>query len=292
MSFRFYVVADQYLKRLDKSSNTIRNYRSALDALGEKFNQLPIADIQSSDVWDAVALVEKRGHRQTAGTALRLAGRVLRYAIITKQRTASDCTVDVKGMLNTGKVRPRSAVTTREGIATVLKALSSNRGSEVTRAAQLLLAHTFVRPGELTGMRWSEIDWIQGMWVIPAERMKMRRPHAVPLSRQAVELLESIPRRHSIFVFPGARGRGLNRNTLGELMRRSGVPGSLHVPHGWRATASTIMNEWGVDSALVELQLAHAKKDRVAGVYDRSQRLEERVALMQRWSDFLDECMR
>jgi integrase len=122
--------------------------------------------------------------------------------------------------------------------------------------------------------------------------MKMRRPHVVPLSRQVLEIIERIPRVHSERVFPGAGGRGLGKNTIGEHMVRCGVPRTLHVPHGWRATASTILNEWGVDKDLVELQLAHAKKDKVAGVYDRSQRLEERAALMQRWSDFLEECVR
>jgi integrase len=291
MSFTFKILADQYIRRLEKSPATIRNYRMILNELAELDSKF-VSDITSGDIWRAVSAIEKRGHRQTAGTALRLAGRVLRYAIATEQRTAPDPTTDLKGLLQTAKPIPRSAVTTREGIATVLRALYSNRGAPVTRAAQLLLAHTFARPRELADMRWAELDLVQEMWVIPAERMKMRRAHAVPLSRQALEILERIPRVHSERVFPGAGGRGLGKNTIGEHMVRCGVPRALHVPHGWRATASTIMHEWGVDPALIELQLAHAKKDRVAGVYDRSQRLEERVALMQRWSDFLDECLR
>jgi len=291
MSFMFKAVADRVIRGLEKSPATLTQCRTLLGRL-EPLHKKHVAQIEAHDVWQAVKAIQDAGHRQTAQRALRLVSLVLRHAIAERQRTASDCTRDLAGLLKPGRSTPRAAVTTEEGVREVLKALYSGRGEPTTQAANKLLPHLFVRKNELLGMRWSEIDWGKKLWVIPAERMKMRLPHAVPLSRQAEEMIEAQRFEDEVLVFPGRDGREMSHRTLNDAMARSGVPPEKHVPHGWRTTASTLMGEWGWDRNLVELQLSHVKRDRIQGIYDRSQRLEERRELMQKWSDWLDEVMK
>jgi integrase len=156
-----------------------------------------------------------------------------------------------------------------------------------------LLARTAVRSIELREATWTEINFDKAEWLIPAERMKMRRPHLVPLSRQALAILRE---QHQIsgdgaLIFPGVRsGRPLNDASLG-LALKTFVGPDVHTPHGFRVSFSSLANEARPqDEALIELCLAHAKGDRVASVYNRSQRIEERRALMQWWADYIDEC--
>jgi integrase len=155
-----------------------------------------------------------------------------------------------------------------------------------------LLARTFVRPGELRQALWSEFDLDKAEWKIPAERMKMRRPHLVPLSKQAVAILRAqfeITGKGPL-VFPGLRsGRPMSDATMGDALKTMFFDSDEHVPHGFRVSASTLLNERGFDSALIELQLSHAKRDKIAGIYDRSQRAAERKVMMQAWSDCIEE---
>jgi len=155
-----------------------------------------------------------------------------------------------------------------------------------------LLARTFVRPGELRMAEWREINFEKAEWRIPAARMKMRREHLVPLSTQAIEILR---RQHDVsgdgpLVFPGVRsGRPMSDAGMGVSLKNMFIPSHVHVPHAFRVSASTFLNENGFDSALIELQLSHAKKDKIAGIYDRSQRVAERVVMMQAWADLIEK---
>jgi integrase len=160
------------------------------------------------------------------------------------------------------------------------------------RHGMQLLARTFVRPGELRAAEWSEIDLDKAEWKIPAERMTTKGPHLVPLSTQAVAILR---KHHDItghgpLVFPGVRsGRPMSDAAMGLALKVMFFDSSRRVPHGFRISASTLLNEKGFDSALIELQLSHAKRNKVARVYDRSQRVPERRTMMQAWSDYIDE---
>ncbi len=157
-----------------------------------------------------------------------------------------------------------------------------------------LAPHVFVRPGELRAAEWSEfsLDGPEPEWRIPAERMKMGETHIVPLSRQAVAILREL--RHITgngrFVFPaiGGGGRPLSENTLNGGLRRLGYSGDQMTAHGFRSIASTLLNERGVNPDLIELQLAHAERNRVRAAYNRAQRLAERRFMMQQWSEYLD----
>jgi integrase len=192
-------------------------------------------------------------------------------------------------------VKPKSlpAITEPSTFGILLRVIDLYQGSASVANALKLAPYVFARPGELRQAEWSEIDFKAAEWKLPAHKMKMRKPHVVPLSRQAMAVLKT---QHAIsgsgrYVFPGPR-------TLRPLSDMS-LTAALHnispafgredqSVHGFRSTASTLLNELRFDSALIELQLAHVKSDKVAGIYDRSQRLGDRIKMMQAWADYLD----
>ena len=159
-----------------------------------------------------------------------------------------------------------------------------------------LLPLVFVRSGELRGARWAEVDLAAKEWRIPAERMKMKEAHVVPLSRQAVALLEHVKlvTGYANLVFPSPQdsGRGLSDVTLTAALRRLGYATGEMIVHGFRATASTLLNELGFHPDLIELQLAHKERNKVRASYNHAVRLSERADMMQRWADYLDELKR
>jgi integrase len=156
-----------------------------------------------------------------------------------------------------------------------------------------LAPHVFLRPGELRAGRWSEIDFDGKVWRVPAERMKMKRPHLVPLSKQALQILQAVHaltgERELMFPAIGPQARPISENTLNAALRRLGYDTATEMcAHGFRATASSLLHELGHDHAVIELQLAHKNTDKVAAAYNRSERLADRTKLMQKWSDHLD----
>jgi integrase len=175
----------------------------------------------------------------------------------------------------------------------LLRAIDTYEGFGITKQALLLAAHVFVRPGELRHALWSEIDLDESVWTIPAEKMKMRKPHHVPLSRQVVELLKDL--RYVTgpngFVFPSVRTRArpMSENTLNGGLRRLGYTTHEMTGHGFRAMASTLLNESGKwSSDAIERALAHGDKDKVRAAYHRGTHWKERVQMAQWWSDYLD----
>jgi integrase len=292
----FYRIGREIVDTLEKSAATRRQYDLLLRRLAPIHDVL-VGDLDTPALWRAVKAIQADGALQVARRAVRFAGLVMRYARAEGMRTAPDCSGELAGLLRSKVAVPRSAITDEPGLKMALAALQKAQGSPALVAAVQILPHVFVRPSELVAATWAEIDMDERLWVIPKERMKMRRDHVVPLSEPVVVLLRGLELEDAHFVFPGKEsGTHLSRAALNVCMKRCGLPASTCVPHGWRSTASTFLNEWGVDRDLVEIQLAHQRRG-VAGIYNRAERLAERRALMDRWSSYLtgllppDECL-
>ncbi|HEY8939542.1 MAG TPA: integrase arm-type DNA-binding domain-containing protein [Cellvibrio sp.] len=257
---------------------------------------MPIAEITPVQLLNALRQIESGGLHETANRAKRVAGQVLRYAVSTG-RAERDAAQDVKGALVIAKPKHRAAITNPIELGKFLSAIDGYSGTPEVKAALKLTPILFQRPGELRHMEWVEIDWEQQYWEIPAEKMKMRQPHVVPLSNQALEILRSLHPLTSYgqYVFPSARrgGRPLSENGVLAAIRTLGYSNELVTPHGFRATARTLLDEvLGFRVDYIEQQLAHAVKDANGRAYNRTKYLVERKQMMQTWADYLDSLKR
>lgn len=227
------------------------------------------------------------GHRVRA-----LVGEVMRYAIAMGMATYNPCP-DLIGVLPPVEVKHRAAITDPDQIGALLRAIDTYQGSHATRCALKLAAMTFVRPGELRQAEWPEVDLDNKEWRIPAEKMKMKRPHIVPLSRQAVEVLTELQllTGHGQYLFPSERtnDRPMSNNTVLSALRRMGYGKDEMSGHGFRSMASTNLNEMGYPPDHIERQLAHAERDKVRATYNHAEYLPERKKMMQAWADYLDD---
>ena len=251
---------------------------------------LPVASITAPVLLGALRPIEARGALEVVARARRWAGEVFRYAIATGRANDDPATV-LKGALKTGQTTNYPALKRAE-LGDFLRKLTDYPGRPETRLAVTLLLLTFVRPGELRAAPWSEFDLEGCEWRIPAERMKARAEHVVPLSRQAVAAIEELRALtgHSPYLFPGGRGRVpyMSENTVNKAIAVLGYKGRI-VGHGFRATASTILNESGRFPAdAIERQLAHAERNKIRAAYHRAEYLTERRKMMQWWADTLD----
>lgn len=263
-----------------------------LSLLDASIGKMAIHEIEPIDALAAIRKIEKRGKLESARRTLQLASAVFRYAVATA-RLRSDPTRDLRGALTTPAVTHYGAVTDASQVGELLRSIDGYEGQGMTKWALQLAPHVFVRPGELRHARWDEIDLETRLWVIPTEKMKMRKPHHVPLSRQSLAILEEI---RSItgsagYVFPSMRSRlrPMSENTLNSALRRLGYASDEMTAHGFRAMASTLLNEsgkWSPDA--IERSLAHGDSDRVRAAYHRGTHWKERVAMAQWWSDLLD----
>jgi integrase len=220
---------------------------------------------------------------------LRLALQVFRYGVATG-RCERDPSGDLRGALTPHKGRRQAAVTPDE-LPALLRAIEGygELGDKLTGYALRLLALTFVRTGELIGATWEEIDADDATWIVPAERMKMKTEHVVPLSRQALAVLREVRASGggNRYVFPGRNpDKPMSNNTMLFALYRLGYKGKM-TGHGFRAVASTILNEAGFRSDVVERQLAHCERNDVRGAYNRAEYLPERRKMMQQWADML-----
>lgn len=252
--------------------------------------QVSITEIGPPDILRVLRRLETKGQHETAHRLRQRIGQVFRYAIATG-RADRDPTRDLQGALTPVVHKHRAALTDPREVGALLLALDGYNGQPATLSALQLLPLTFVRPGELRRAIWTEFDLDEAMWRIPAERMKMRREHLVPLSKQAVEGLRNLYplTGHRPYVFESLRrGRPLSENTINAALRTLGYPGDVMTAHGFRATASTLLHESGWQPEIIELQLAHAQRSRVAAAYNRSARLDDRKKMMQAWADYLD----
>ena len=249
----------------------------------------PIAAIEAPELLDVLRKVEQRGVLETAKRLRGIVGQVFRYAIATG-RARRDPAADLKGALKAAGRQQHHKAMSRDEIPGFLRALSIYDGEPRTRLALRLAALTFVRTTELRAARWDEIDLAAGEWRISAERMKMRTPHVVPLSRQAIEALTELRgiAGSSPFVFPSTGAAGfMSSNTMLYALYRLGYHGRATV-HGFRAVASTLLNEMGFHHDWIERQLAHDERNKVRAAYNHAQYLAERRRMMQHWADYLD----
>jgi integrase len=261
--------------------------------------RLPIVEIAAPLILQTMRRVEGRGAIETAHRELQSIGQVFRYAVATG-RAERDPTGDLRGALKPFLTRHMPAITDPKRVGELLRAIHAYEGMPVTRAALRLAPLVFVRPGELRKAQWCEIDLEGGMWRIPTARMKRSLQdkasgpdHFVPLSRQAVEILEALKplTGHRAHVFPCTRGEGrpMSDVTIGAALRRLGFPKDEMTGHGFRAMARTLLAErLGVEEPVIEAQLAHAVRDSLGRAYNRTTFLEQRRAMLQTWADYLD----
>jgi len=263
-----------------------------LDFAHPFFGDRPISEIKPADVLAALRKVEERGRLESARRLRSVIGEVFRYAIATA-RAEMDPTSALRGALTTPKTKHRAAVTDRAGFGAMLRAIDAYDGQPVTRHALQLMALLFPRPGELRMAAWIEFDLKASVWIIPAERTKMRRPHRVPLPKQALAILAKLKKEtgQGSLAFPSVRSahRVMSENTTNAALRRLGYSIDEATSHGFRATASTLLNESGLwHEDAVERALAHVEKNDVRRAYARGEHWEERVRMAQWWADELD----
>jgi len=284
-------------KRRDgKASITLRKFEWLLSFARPAIGTRPISEISARDVLRVLQEVEARGVHETARKLRTAIGEVFRYAIATA-RLENDPTVALRGALVAPTVTPRAAIVAPGAFGALLRAIEGYDGAPETCAALELLVLTFVRPGELRAAEWREFDLDNAIWEIPAGRMKMRRPHRVPLTPHAVAILQELRKLtgHGKLLFPSARtlARCMSENTLNAALRRMGFKNHDMTSHGFRASASSILNESGLWNAdAIERQLAHVDRDSVRRAYARAQFWDERVKMMSWWADRCEELRR
>jgi integrase len=251
----------------------------------------PVAALKAADLLSVLRRVEAHGKIETTHRVRSLCGRVLRYAVATS-RAERDVTSDLRGALTPVETKNRAAITDPKRIGELLRSIEGYSGQPATHAALRLAPLTFVRPGELRAAEWTEFDLDHAVWLIPAERMKMDEQHVVPLSRQALSIVREL---HALtgdgkYLFPSLRtpSRCLSDNTVNAALRRLGYSKEEMTGHGFRAMASTCLNEQGWHPDVIELQLAHKERNKVRAAYNRAERMAERKKMMQAWADYLD----
>jgi len=251
----------------------------------------PIAEITPPELLSVLRRVESKGILETAHRAQQNCGQVFRYAIATG-RAERDPSADLRGTLTPAKHRRMATITDPKKIGELLRAIDGYEGTPVAKYALKLAPLTFVRPGELRHAEWAEIDLDKAEWRIPAKKMKMKDPHIVPLSTQAVEILFKIQpiTGKCRYVFPSIRtySRPMSDNTILAALRRMGYTKEEMSGHGFRAMASTVLHEQGWPSDIIERQLAHAERNSIKAAYNHAQHLPERRKMMQAWADYLD----
>lgn len=291
----FEVVGNDYLEKMCRDGReavTIGKSRWLLSLFAKEVATRPIADLKPAELLKALQVIEAKGHYETARRMRSLASRIFRYAVATSRAT-SDPTALLRGALVTPKVKHHSAILEPKAIGHLLRAIDGFDGYPLTKLALQLTPHVFVRPGELRQAEWSEINLDAAIWTIAAEKMKMRQPHTIPLSSQAVEILDRahVLGAHQKYVFSSLHtgARPMSENTINMALRRIGYSGSEMTAHGFRAMASTLLNEsglWNPDA--IERALAHDTSSSVRGTYHRGQHWAERVKMAQWWSDYLN----
>ncbi|MGO8846913.1 MAG: tyrosine-type recombinase/integrase [Methylocella sp.] len=280
-------------RRERKADRTILKFEWFMSLAHPGLGSRPITEISAPEILAILRPIEARGRHETAKKLRGAIGQVFRFAVATGC-AQSDPTGALKGALAAPAVNHRAAIIESKAFGGLLRAIGSYDGAPETRAALELLALTFVRPGELRAAEWAEFDLDAGVWAIPGEKMKMKRPHRVPLAPRAIAIfrdLQAITGRGK-FLFPSVRSaaRCMSENTINAALRRMGFTKDEMTGHGFRAVASTFLNEsgkWNADA--IEAQLAHVENDAVRRAYHRADYWNERVSMMNYWADYLDE---
>jgi integrase len=289
----FEAVAKEWFKQqapnwADSHAQTVitRLEKNVFPWLGKRL----IADITAPEVLTILRRIQGRGATETAHRVKGICSQVFRYAIATSRAERDPCG-DLRGALATTKPNHLAAVTDPKRLGQILNLIDTYYGGIAVRCALKLVPLVFVRPGELREMKWADVDFKAGEWRYLVT--KTQQQHIVPLSRQAISILEEIRpvTQGSTLVFEGERpGRSMSNNTLNAALRSLGISKEEQSGHGFRATARTLLDEvLGFKIELIEHQLAHHVKDPLGRAYNRTQHLEERRVMMQRWADYLDE---
>lgn len=252
-----------------------------------------INDITPRELLDVLEKIESQGKIVTAHKAKELCDNVFQYAIVA-HGTDNNPAAMLSRALTPSKPINRAALTDPKDIAKLMRAIDAYEGSIITKIGLKISAYTFVRPGELRKMEWSELHFDKQQWIIPAKKMKMKRVHIVPLAHQVVRLLKILERLStgSIYVFPGRRSndRCMSENTINAAIRYLGFEKDQMCAHGFRGMASTRLYEMGCyRSDVIEMQLAHAPSNAVKAAYNHAQYIQERTKMMQEWADYLDQ---
>lgn len=295
----FAIISQEYCEKRRRDGHkawapsTAKRCERLLRELSKSIGSLPIAEIEPADVLAALRKIEVKGNLESAKRTLQLASAVFRYAIATA-RLRSDPTRDLRDALTTPTVTHFGAITDPSKVGELLRSIDGYEGQGLTKLALQLAPHVFVRPGELRQARWEEFDFDEAVWTIPAEKTKMRKPHSVPLSRQSLSILKLLNTATGPegYTFPSIRThtRPMSENTINAALRRLGYSGNEMTGHGFRAMASTLLNEsgkWNPDA--IERALAHGESNKVRKAYHRGEHWDERVKMAQWWSDYLDQ---
>jgi len=290
----FRLVAEEYIEGLaerDLAPATMRKKRWYLLELARPIHDRPINAITSAEVLYLLKAIEKSGRRETAKKMRGAISAVFRLAVVTL-RTDSDPTFALRDALLPPKVTGRAAITDENQFGALLRSFEDFTGWPMIIEAMKFQILTMTRPGETRGAQKSEFDLRNRIWTIPPERMKMRREHKIPLSVQAMELVEANwPKIEAVeLLFPSlvSNRKWLSENAFNSALRRMGYAKEEVTSHGFRVTASTILNSRGYDPDVIEAALAHQDKNVVRRTYNRSTYWDQRVELMQEWADLVD----
>lgn len=293
MENSFEVVAREWLEKRDHeiAASTRRATLARLEQyVLPKIGPRPIAEITAPEVLAMLRAIEKKGILDQARRVMRMTGQIFRYAIATG-RAERNPVPDLQGALKTRAVQHRLFLRETD-LPAYLKKLDAYDGHPQTTLALRFLLLTFVRSIELRAAKWDEIDWKKAEWRIPAERMKMKELHIVPLSKQTIAILRELERHsgHRDYLFPNLHEPSsfMSENTILYALYRMGYH-SRATGHGFRSTASTILNEHGFRADVIERQLAHGERNNVRAAYNHAQYLSERREMMQWWGDYLDK---
>jgi integrase len=292
----FEVVAKAYIEKNRRdglADATVRKREWFLSLVLRSIGSRPIAEIEPYEVLDAVRPFEAAKNDEKAHRTLQFIGQVFRYAV-ANQLAKSDPTRDLRGALASRKPKHLAAIVEPAKVGQLMRAIADYDGQPITQLALKLSPYVFLRPGELRSAEWSEIDFEAAIWRIPAAKMKGRQEHVVPLARQSIAILHEAKAvtGNWQYVFPslGSPRRPMSENTINSALRRLGFGKDEMTAHGFRAMASTLLNEsgkWSPDA--IERALAHKDKDPVRAAYHRGTHWNERVAMAQWWADHLDE---
>lgn len=293
----FSAVAEAFIAKNEReglAANTIIKRRWFVKILQKALGNRPISEIKPYDVLEAVRPFEAAKNDEKAHRALQFVGSVCRFAV-ANQLALVDPTRDLRGALARPKPKHLAAILDPDKVGELLRAMDGyeGQGLSITRIALQLSPYVFVRPGELRRAEWREFDFDRAVWRIPAEKMKARQEHVVPLSKQAIRLFKAAQALTGggTYVFPSIRTstKSMSENTVNAALRRLGFSGNEMTAHGFRAMASTLLNESGKwSSDAIERALAHKDRDSVRSAYHRGAHWAERVEMAQWWADYLD----
>jgi len=292
----FKLVAEEWVAKQERegmSEVTLSKIRWLLAKAYPRIGSRPVAKITPQEVLAVLRSIEATGRYESARRMRSVLGRVFRYAIATT-RAEMDPSRDLRGALTVPKAKHLAAITTPKGAGELIRAIEGYTGHAITLFGLRLSAHLFVRPGELRQAEWSEFDFDRSVWNIPEQKMKMRRPHRVPLSTQVIALFEQLWELTGTgrYCFPSFRSplRPMSENTVNAALRALGFSQEEMTAHGFRAMAATLLNETGkFNPDAIERQLAHMETNAIRRAYTRGEYWDERVRMMQYWSDQLDE---